>query len=456
MAEQMSKAALAKRLAERESIQRAMGGSLFVTSDGKVTTIPFPGEEDDDQIVAIATGELWTGPVANFEGQERDAHGRFGHGGSEATRGRQMPKPPWFHGEHGETNYQAAMQLKALAEAGDVEGVKAHPGTPSPKLQEYRQTLLTEMGKPETKKSPTQVPGFKTKVSAPFFGEPPAPEFTKSKSVPEPSKDVYNKPSTELHEQLTAMRDHLVAKLDVTPNELRDAVTGDCSPKNAARCALRAKIEDAILTSGQPVKDAAIHLLSLQKEGTASARATEITQGDKAKSAKEYASTPVYDLNVLSAVTVQKGPVSGQAVCNMGSRSLTMGSTSVTGDYRHELGHAIRSAMGGASLSGKTAMTKEVAADFEDVQQRMKANPPNSSSKLSEEAMESAWGIISFRGKDNWEENCAEHYRGYHRAIYRDANEGGGGKHLTAYRERHPRWAKLWDAHYSAALLGAI
>ena len=42
----------------------------------------------------------------------------------------------------------------------------------------------------------------------------------------------------------------------------------------------------------------------------------------------------------------------------------------------------------------------------------------------------------------------------YHREIYRDRNEGGNGKYIDQYRTRHPKWADLWDAHYTAALIG--
>ena len=99
-------------------------------------------------------------------------------------------------------------------------------------------------------------------------------------------------------------------------------------------------------------------------------------------------------------------------------------------------------------------MTAAAAKEFEIVQEKLKADPSGIKTKLTHEEYETKYGVAGRRSLDNWEENVAEHYRLYHREIYRDLHEGGNGKHLAQYRERHPGWAKIWDAHYTAALLG--
>jgi hypothetical protein len=146
--------------------------------------------------------------------------------------------------------------------------------------------------------------------------------------------------------------------------------------------------------------------------------------------------------------------VAGQAVCNLSARSVKMGSTSVTGDFRHELGHAMRSAFAGDNPKNQTPMTTAVAYEHDQAMQKVTKNPPKPLEKLSHDEYELRYGVVGRRSLDNWEEDCAEHYRLYHREVYRDLHEGGNGKYLAQYRARHPGWAKIWDAHYTAALLG--
>ena len=139
----------------------------------------------------------------------------------------------------------------------------------------------------------------------------------------------------------------------------------------------------------------------------------------------------------------------------MNSRKIEMGSTSASGDFRHELGHALHSSFGGSDWTGKKGATNAaVASEYKGVTERGKEDPPPPGGKMSYEEYETKYGIIGRRALDNGRENLAEHYRGYHREIYKDRHEGGGGKNLDTYRERHPGWADIWDAHYTTALLG--
>lgn len=140
-------------------------------------------------------------------------------------------------------------------------------------------------------------------------------------------------------------------------------------------------------------------------------------------------------------------------MANLATREIKVGSTTRPGSYRHELGHVLRAALGGESYKGKTAMTKAIAEEFAKVQARVKADPAGLKTKQPHEWYEAKYGVAGRRSLDNWEENFAEHYRLYHREIYRDRHEGGGGKFLAGYRERHPGMAAIFDAHYTAGLI---
>ncbi len=270
----------------------------------------------------------------------------------------------------------------------------------------------------------------------------------KQKTAPQPTGPPAN-PQHLLHlvSQATGME----------PGAVIAALTAErADPGHTDVAAARAKIASAIFEGGFAMPDAAGLLMDQAHDpAKASAFAASITKGDAARAAKEYAQTPLYDLQVLGGVRLETKPVHGQANCQMATRVLTMGSTSVTGDFRHELGHAIRAAMGG-DLGGKTALTKAAAAEYELVKQKVASNPEGAKEKLSHDWYETHYGIIGRRGLDSWEELAAEQYRGYHKALYQDRFEGGAGQKLAQYRTRFPGWARIWDAHYSAALLGAL
>jgi len=100
----------------------------------------------------------------------------------------------------------------------------------------------------------------------------------------------------------------------------------------------------------------------------------------------------------------------------------------------------------------KNALTEAVAQHYKESMAKVKALPLSTSNKLTHEFFETQYGVVGKRGLDNWEEDFAEHYRLFHRELYRDRQEGTS-KHMEQYRQRHPKMAKLFDAHYTAALL---
>jgi len=239
-----------------------------------------------------------------------------------------------------------------------------------------------------------------------------------------------------------------------TDDEIRDALTGDCSPKNSERALKRAKIVGAIYASGTGVKDAVVQVFDSDSEQSKNALVKKLTSGKPDKPIAEFSSVPEYDIKILSSISQLSGPAYGEANCQMATRRIEVGSTTRSGSYRHELGHAVRSAMGGDSHKSKRIITKAVAEEYNKVMQKVKKDPVGLKKKLSHEEYEKKYGVVGRRGIDNWEENFAEHYRLYHREAFRDRNEGGGGKYIAQYRERHSGMAKVWDAWYTGALLG--
>lgn len=238
-----------------------------------------------------------------------------------------------------------------------------------------------------------------------------------------------------------------------------EAFSGRVSPANygeASRAGRRIAGMEKIHQSGAVVPDAAVKLMQTHDQEATRRFVAAISEGNIPWALKEFQDTPLYDLQVLGGITVRDSAVPGRAVCQMNSREITMGQGSKTGDFRHELGHAIRAAMGGESgYDGKTFITKMVKDEFKKVQERIAADPSlmNGHGHVDTDALQKAYGIVSARGADNWEENFAEQYRGYHRALFRDRKEGGT-KHLDNYKAWNPGFAKIWDVWYSGALRG--
>jgi hypothetical protein len=352
--------------------------------------------------------------------------------------------PKFLDPQFAKANEKQAKELRSLAAKGDLKGLQEHDTQGGPKVKGYKQALIDALKKYGTPGSPTPPPQLApVKASQPVIK--PAAVTSPAPSIVAPSSSVPVSAAS-----IQAAMASATQATGMTEAAIKDAVSQDASPKNGARADARAAIESALLKSGA-IQDA---VLQLQAKGQAE-RVKEIGTGPALhRAVKEYAGTPMYDLNTLSKIDVLDTPAYGQANCNMAMRTVQMGSKSVTGDFRHELGHALRGSMSGNNLSGKTAMTNAVAKEYADSMAKLNADPPSKKDMLNYEMMETKYGFVSDRSPDTWEEHAAEHYRLYHREIYKDQHEGGKGKFLAQYRERHPGWAKIWDAHYTAALLG--
>ena len=155
----------------------------------------------------------------------------------------------------------------------------------------------------------------------------------------------------------------------------------------------------------------------------------------------------------------------------MNDRRVAMGSTSAIGDFRHELGHAIRASLGGDGGPGKkTALSAYIAERHDETlakaaegAAKVKAGelappdaPPTAEGNALKQAFwEENFGTIDPRSLDNWEEDFAEQYRAYQKAVYQAyITEGGAPDHdagaLEHYRKTFPKWADFWDAWYTA------
>jgi SPP1 gp7 family putative phage head morphogenesis protein len=211
---------------------------------------------------------------------------------------------------------------------------------------------------------------------------------------------------------------------------------------------MRTKVTGSIFKSGSAVENAVTQVVRGNPN-----RVVEITSGLAGGPVKEFSDTPKYDLDALTKITVHKTALGGEALANLGSRQIEVGSTTRPGSYRHELGHVLRGSLGGSSYSNKNTMTEAISDEYKKVMDRVKADPAGLKTKMPHEWYEEKYGVAGRRSLDNWEENFAEHYRLYHREIYRDKYEGGDGKFLEGYRKRHPGMAKIFDAHYTTALL---
>lgn len=358
-----------------------------------------------------------------------DSGGTFGGKGS-----IKLPASPKFISSQKDkvaANEKAVKEMRALAKSGKLTELEAHAGTPSPKVQAYKESLVKA------------VKAFQGTKSLPATPNTPISEAKALKTQPSGGGKPAGIPKIA----------DIAAAIGRSEAEVQAAVKGGADPSKAHNAQVRAEVTAHLLTSGGAVPDAVTKILDAHDKQAVSAKVASLTTGNVSAAQKEFADTPMYDLQVLSKMTVQAGPVSGEAVCNMASRSLTMGSTTRSGSYRHELGHAIHSALAGKDWTGKNANTEAITNEYKTALGKVKSDPPKGV-KLSHEEYETKYGVVGARGLDNDKENFAEHYRLYHRELYRDRNEGGNGKFLAQYRERHPGMAKIFDAHYTTALLG--
>ena len=231
-----------------------------------------------------------------------------------------------------------------------------------------------------------------------------------------------------------------------SPGTSKGMIPGPACPLDASGVQLMAqraqKAADA-LAGNQATPDAVLSVIAPGDPGKL-ALVQGMTFGDAAHRAMaEFKDTPRADLECLSAIEVKSTPVPGQANCYMATRKLTMGSTSVTGDFRHELGHALHGA-----LMLNPVLNAHIHALHKEAMAKAAANPAGLKAKLTHEFYETAYGVIGRRALDDEKENVAEHYRGYHKAVYR-TRTGEDANALKTYRARFPGWAQLWDAWYS-------
>ena len=360
-----------------------------------------------------------------------------GHRGGSLPRGASLPPPPKFVSSNKANvaiNEQAAAKILELAKEGKLSELKSWPESPSPKLNDFRHAVIKAMS-----------------------GESvPAPKSAFVKMVEHGLKQIATPVTEQINttSDVPSILDSVVKSTGLSKEKIAEAVTGNASPSHAERADVRARVVSAILKDNIGIKNAVLQLIP---ESGANKKTKEIvgkiTKGDVGAAQKEYSLTPTFDISILGGIVVKSSPISGQALCNMGSRTLTMGSTSAIGDFRHELGHAIRASLGGTSHSSKNGVTLAIAAEYDKVKQRMKENPSGKNIKASHAWYEENLGVIGKRGLDNWEENFAESYRGYHKAIYQDKFESGNGKNLARFRALHPGMTRIFDAYYTAALL---
>lgn len=362
-----------------------------------------------------------------------------------AAHGPKKPKFVSSNAANVAQNEALVAQLTALAQQGDAAGIQAMALPPSPKLTGYRDQLLAFLNKPHAG-TPPSAPGTPTVPAA-----APKPPQTAPAPALTPAAALGSQGSWEPGKVLAAVQ----TATGYTAEQLKNYLNGDASIANKEAAEARAKVASFLYDQNLARPNALLALLDTHDPATSQAKVTSLTIGNPIPAQEQFAETPLYDLNFLSRITQKSGPVSGEAVCNMGDRSITCGSTTRPGSYRHELGHALHAAWGGGNgYYGKTSLTKAVDAAYANVMQKVKANPAGMKEKKDYEFYETTYGAVGRRSLDNEKENAAEHYRLVHREAYRDRKEGGNGKFMTQYRQRHPEWARIFDAHYSTALLG--
>jgi hypothetical protein len=376
------------------------------------------------------------GLTGNFNPEGCNQHTGPGCAGGGSGGGDLPSKPTFVSSNKGNVkeNLKAVGELEALAKAGDLKGLKAHPGTPSPKVQEYKAALVKAVGKGGKPLGAAKAPGSPAKA-------PSSPAKAPGEPVAAPGSPKGLTAPKAVTAHLTAMLPAVAQATGLSAAAIKAGIGGDP--------VVRAEVSSAILQGGTEIKDAVLHLTKLGDPG----RLDKIGTGNLANAKAQFAETPTYDLAILNKFTQSDTPIQGEAVANLGTRSIVCGPDTRIGSYRHELGHVLRGALGGKSFANTTGMTKAISDEFDKVQQRVEADPSGLKGKMTHEQYEEKYGVAGRRSLDNWEENFAEHYRLYHREIYRDKHEGGNGKFIAGYRTRHPGMARIFDAHYTAAAL---
>ena len=352
--------------------------------------------------------------------------------------GGAAPKRPTFQTSNPvrqAENKAAVDAVEKAAKSGDAAALAKLTAHPSPKVAEYA-AAWQKAGK----SSPAAPP-----KAAPAPVPAPKPQPKAEPAVVKPSQ-----PAKPLPEALAGK----VSALKAAHGEALKASEGEAHFQKPAIVKAQAALASTLLADGA-IEDAGVRLEEAGETAQAHVLLGKLTKGaDKAaltKSLSNLGNLPLHDLGVLSEVEWMDKPYGGLAFCNMGTRKIAMGNNSTnTGDSRHELGHAIHSMYLQGDKHG--AFASKVESLYAEAMKKAQADPNLAKNKLSHEACEVAYGVAGRRGLDDAKENFAEHYRLYHREMFRERTEGKVGA-LAQYRQRHPEWAKLWDAHYTVGLM---
>lgn len=250
--------------------------------------------------------------------------------------------------------------------------------------------------------------------------------------------------------------DVVVKATGMTHAALKSALTStslDVATKTA-----RANIVAAIMKSDAHVHDAIREVLKHHDVVQGDKHIDNVTTGSAkgiARAKSEFKAVPLFDLAALTKLEMFDKPINGYACAYMATGAMKVGVRPNTGDYatgdfRHELGHLLH-----GTFMHVPALNKTITSEYEKAIAKKNAKPhgPDNADWFEEN-----WGVPGPRAVDNEKEFIAEHYRGYHRALFQEQQQGKpkGSKSLDEYRQRHPEMAKFFDAHYTAALLGEL
>lgn len=246
----------------------------------------------------------------------------------------------------------------------------------------------------------------------------------------------------------------------LSPDVIKTALMPGPAKPGSLEAKNRTKLERAMYEGNLGMPGAINAVLAHGSHNTEAMKATlkgivKGPSGSVERCAKEYSEVPAYDIEALTKVELIPKQIQGRALCQMQTRALKMGHGEkgdyVTGDFRHELGHAIH----GTFLGDKT-LNGVVEDHYAAALKAKKANPPTGSGKMDSNWYEETWGVMGKRGIDNAKEDFAEHYRCYHRALHQEHYGSGskGSSSLATYTERHPEMARIFDARYTLALMG--